>query len=232
MVVRVLGPLDVEGLISRLRRRPARRLLVCLAVFADRALSGDQLRNVLATADDTEPSAESLRTFASHLRRALPDGLLPAAGPSGGYRLTGNVEVDWGVFQALTNQAAALPAGPERVELIDRALRLVRGIPLTGEAWAGIDQTVRHIETTIERVAADGAHVALGLRDARRAETITTQGLLAAPASPLLWEARLVAAAAGSGVGLERAWHHAKDTLGIDADLLAATYQRLRAGTF
>jgi hypothetical protein len=111
-------------------------------------------------------------------------------------------------------------------------LRLVRGVPLSGDTWAGVDQAVRHIETTIERTAADGARLALALHDARTAETLITQGLLAAPESPLLWELRLGAAAAGSGVGLQRAWSQAESALGEDRGLLAATYERLRTGQF
>jgi hypothetical protein len=99
LVVRILGPLDVEGLTARLRRKPAQRLLIALAVSSARALSGDQLRNLLATNDETEPSAESLRTYASALRAVLPAGLLPPAGPTGGYRLAGEVEIDWSLFR-------------------------------------------------------------------------------------------------------------------------------------
>jgi DNA-binding SARP family transcriptional activator len=232
LIVRVLGPLDVEGLTARLRRKPAQRLLVALAVSSERALSGDQLRSFLATSFDREPSAESLRTYASTLRAALPAGLLPPAGPTGGYRLAGDVEVDWAVFRSLTARARRLPADQERLALVVGALRLVRGVPLAGDTWAGIDDTVRQIEAAIERTADDGARLALELRDARTAEAIVTQGLLVAPKSPQLWELRLIAAAAGSGVGLERAWQQAQEALGEDAGLLAATYERLRTGQF
>jgi hypothetical protein len=111
-------------------------------------------------------------------------------------------------------------------------MRLVRGVPLVGDRWLGIDDTVRLIDATIETTAADGARLALELRDARTAEAILTRGLLVASKSPLLWELRLIAAAAGSGVGLERCWQQAQEALGEDAVLLAATYERLRTGQF
>jgi hypothetical protein len=232
LVVRLLGRLDVEGLTGRLRRKASRRLLVCLCLWPDRPLAGDQLRNALATRDDTEPSTESVRSFATALRAALPAGMFPPAGPAGGYQLVGDIDNDWALFQDRTARAQTLPAGPEKLELIARALRLVRGVPLSGDTWAGVDQAVRHIETAIERTAAEGARLALGLHDARTAETLITQGLLAAPASPLLWELRLGAAAAGSGVGLQRAWAQAEGALGDDRGMLAATYERLRTGQF
>jgi hypothetical protein len=232
LVVRLLGRLDVEGLTGRLRRKAARRLLVCLCLWPEGPLAGDQLRNALATRDDTEPSTESVRSFATALRAALPAGVFPPAGPAGGYRLVGDIDNDWALFQDLTARAQTLPAGADKLDLISRALRLVRGVPLSGDTWAGVDQAVRHIETTIERTAADGARLALGLHDARTAETLITQGLLAAPASPLLWELRLGAAAAGSGVGLQRAWTQAESALGEDRGMLAATYERLRTGQF
>jgi hypothetical protein len=50
--------------------------------------------------------------------------------------------------------------------------------------------------------------------------------------TPLLWELRLGAAAAGSGVGLQRAWTQAESALGEDRGMLAATYERLRTGQF
>jgi hypothetical protein len=189
------------------------------------------LRNALATNAATEPSVESLRTIASALRAALPDGLLPPAGPTGGYQLVGDIDIDWVLFQTVTDQARRRN-GLDRLDLTVRALNLVRGVTLVGETWAGIDQAVRHIETSIERVAVDGARLALELGDARTADTAAGQGILAAPASPTLWELRLVAAAAGSGAGLERVWQQAKKALGDDARMLEATYQRLRTGQY
>jgi hypothetical protein len=226
LVVRLLGPLEVEGLRHRLRRKPAIRLLVWLALNIGRPVGTDELRFTLATTDDNEPSEATLYSYASHLRQALPDGVLPSSDHSG-YRLEGDIEVDWSTFQALAAQAATDPAA--KPGLLRGALMLVRGQPLAHDSWAGVDQTIRHITTAIEQVAMDAARGALEIREPRAAEWAINQGLLALPASPLLWEARLIAAAAGSGYGLERAWTDAGRALGADLILLQPTRQRLQA---
>jgi hypothetical protein len=225
LVVRLLGPLEVEGLRRNLRRKPAIRLLVWLALNPGRPVGTDELRFALATGDDNEPSEATLYSYASYLRRALPDGVLPPSDHRG-YRLGGDVEVDWSIFQSLVAQAASQPA--DKPALLHAALMLVRGQPLAHDSWAGVDQTIRHMTTAIEQVAVDAARGALDVRDPRGAEWAINQGLVALPASPLLWEARLVAAAAGSGYGVERAWADAGGALGADLVLLQPTLQRLR----
>jgi hypothetical protein len=164
--------------------------------------------------------------------RHLPAGLLPPIAPgSTGYRLNPSVEVDWATFRALTTRADALD-GPARLELLLRALRLVRGAPLAHSMWQGITRACQQIETTIETTAADAARLALEQRDARDGEWAVSQGIRALADSVVLWELRLVAAAAGSGYGLERAWRDTQKRLGADASMLAATYRRLASGSF
>ncbi len=149
----------------------------------------------------------------------------------GGYQLVGDVEVDAVDFETLITRIAGV-GGAERPDLASRALRLVRGVPLAAGSWEGVEAQVRHLTTGVETVAVDTARLALELRDARHAEWAIGQGLLAAPEAPVLWELRLIAAAAGSGVGLERAWQQTQATLNGDAGSLALTYERLRTGQF
>ena len=225
LVLSILGPLRVEGLRKPIRRKPVMRLLMLLAINADRALSSDQLRFALATSDDQEPAENTVHNYAFHLRQALPDGLLPANQP-GGYRLGPRFELDWAIFQSLVAQAAANPL--DRPRLLALALGMIRGEPLADVTWPGIEPDVRRIVTTIETVARDAAAEALGVGEARAAETAIVQGLLASPGCPGLWEDRLLAAAAGSGYGLDRAWADAQQALAGDAALIEATYRRLR----
>ena len=233
MIIRILGPLDVEGLTHTVRRRSALRLLVCLAIHAEREVSVEELRDGIATKTDAPPATATVHSIASTLRnRHLPSGLLPPIGPgSNGYRLSTGVEVDWSMFQALSARADTLD-GAARLELLSRALRLVRGAPLAHSLWQGVTRACQQMETEIETTAADAARLALELRDARGAEWAISQGVRAVGDSVVLWELRLVAAAAGSGHGLERAWRDAQERLGADASMLAATYQRLASGAF
>jgi len=231
LVIRVLGPLQVEGLRSTVRRRALIRLLVAVAV-SGRPVGVEELRDVVALHPDKPHSATDVHSFASKLRGHLPAGVLPPI-PVGamGYQLADTVEIDWAEFQALTVRAEQVD-GPDRVELSMRALRLVRGQPLAHGSWAGIEPEVSRIETRIERFAADTARYALDARDARSAEMAVTQGLLVAPGSLALWELRLIAAVGGSGIGLDRAWTMTRNALGPDADTLANTYERLRTGQY
>jgi hypothetical protein len=142
-----------------------------------------------------------------------------------------DVEVDWVVFCELGDRASAAE-GSVRVELGLNALSLVQGKPLANGSWAGVEEYLGPMETSIENLAVDTARAALEVCDARSAETAVAQGLQAIKKSPRLWELRLGAAAAGSGFGLERAWQECRRELGADASLLESTYNRLRQGDF
>lgn len=95
-----------------------------------------------------------------------------------------------------------------------------------------MDNLLRPIETAIENLAAATARAALEQRDARSAEAAIASGTKAVEQSPVLWELRLVAAAGGSGFGLERAWRACQEVLGEDALLLATSYRKLHQGEF
>ena len=232
LAVRVLGPLEVDGLTAMITRRPVRRLLVLLAL-ADRPLTVADLRDQLPDNPYQPPGESTVHSTASRLRAALPDGTLPPVGAgSDGYRLDPDlVDVDWATFTALTRRAATSD-GPDRLVMLLAALGLVRGPVLAGSTWQGVDDTVRHLEHTVETTAVDAARLALDLRNARAAEAAVAAGLRALPGHPSLWELHLIAAAAGSGVGLTNAWARAQARLGPDAGTIAPTYQRLAAGAF
>jgi hypothetical protein len=224
LAVFILGLLVVEGLRHPIRRKAVSRLLVLLALTLDRAVTADQLRFGLAADDEREPSEATLYNYLSHLRKSLPEGLLPPNQP-GGYRLT-RVELDWALFEGLTTKARTNQA--EAPQLLSAALMMVRGQPLAGASWAGVDDQLRHVTAAVEAAAHQAAGLYLAAGNARQAEWAIGQGLLASPGCVGLWEDRLLGAAAGSGYGLDRAWADANQVLGGDAALLAPTYRRLR----
>jgi hypothetical protein len=80
LVVALLGPLHVEGLTGPIRRTAVRRLLVLLAIHIDEVLTVDQLRYLLATNDDAEPSTSTVHNYVHNLRAVLPEGALLSAG--------------------------------------------------------------------------------------------------------------------------------------------------------
>jgi hypothetical protein len=222
--VRVLGPLEVEGLVQPIRRSSVRRLLVALALTPERPLSADELAMIISDHPDRDPKAASVHSYASILRRCLPAGTLPDAGPAG-YRLDHSaVAVDWAAVTAVARQA-------ERDDWGSRAagvLELVRGPALQGDSWEGIEPVARSITAAVEDLARRAAAALLAAGDPTGAERAATRGLAAAPGSVGLWQSRLDAAAAGSGSGLEQVWSDARQQLGADAALLVSHYQQLR----
>jgi len=146
--VGVLGPLVVEGA-GEIRRKVVLRALIVLAVFAGRPVGSEELRGWLADDEYSEPTAATLRSEISRLRRLLPDGLLPEMGAASGYALAAEgVEVDWVNFEALAAQADKA-TGHHRIELNLEALRLIRGRVLEHRSWHGIDGKVWEMNASI-----------------------------------------------------------------------------------
>ena len=214
--VRVLGILDVEGTVAVIRRRGVVRTLVVLCLNLGRPIATDELRNRLATSEDSEPSASTVRTDLSRLRAALPDGLLPDREAGAGYALRAeDVEVDLFEFNALAHEADTA-VGERRLELAERALRLVRGPLLEHGTWYGIDRLVWEVTAEIERFASRSATYALEIDRPEAAGELARRGLLTATGSPGLWKLRLQAARAGSGESVEQLNRQAKIDTGSE----------------
>jgi hypothetical protein len=230
LVVRLLGPIEVEGLRRRIRRRALQRLLVYLALHPERAVTSDEVRYRLADRKGAEPSAATMHSYVSMLRQALPEGILPEAGAQAGYRLVGDVAVDWIEFRTLV-AARSTRSEASRAERVRRALMLVRGQPLAHSSFEGLDDLQHDMEVAIEAAAHELATSLLADGDGPGVEWAASRGLLALPGSLVLHEDRLAAAVLGSGVALERAWHDARQALGPDATLLEDAYRRARETT-
>ena len=224
LVVRLLGPVEIDGLVSPIRSEPVLRLLVVLLISADRPMSVDELAMVVSMRSTRDPKTPSLQSYASRLRASLPPRLLPDA-TQGGYRLDHSaIRLDWVALATLAAEPAGLPGWTERAAA---ALELVRGVPLDGRRWEGIEPFARAMQAQIDRLAHGLAAHLLAANDPAGAELAISQGLTGVPLSVGLWEQRLHAAAGGSGYGLERAWSDAQAILGPDCGLLADTYRQL-----
>jgi hypothetical protein len=183
--VRVLGPLEVHGLVGEISSsRPVLRCLIYLAVNPGRAVTVDELRNVLGSAE-SEPGARTVHNYIRTLRKALPPGVLPTASRTSGYRLSDQVHVDWFEFQDLADRARRLE-GAGRVELLRKALGLVRGVALAHVGWSGLDDATRQIDHDIEAAALELYEHCLDAGDPRAAERAASQGLLGCPESESL----------------------------------------------
>lgn len=223
-VARLLGSVEIDGLVKPIRGEPLLRLLIVLLISTDRPMSADELAMLVSKRSTRDPKTPSLQSYASRLRPSLPPGLLPDATQSG-YRLDHSaITVDWVALARVAAESTDQPGWSERAAA---ALELVRGVPLDGCRWEGIEPFARAMQAQIDRLARDLAALRLAANNPAGAELAVSQGLTGVPLSVGLWEQRLHAAAAGSGYGLERAWSDAQAVLGPDCGLLAGTYQRL-----
>ena len=195
--VGVLGPLVVEGT-GDIRRKVVLRALIVLALFLGKPIRSEELRGWLADGEYSEPSAGTLRSELSRLRRVLPEGLLPELGTTAGYALAAkDVDVDWDNFTNFASQANHAE-GNDRVEFGLKALRLIRGRVLENRSWHGIDRMVWDMNVSIEDLAAEIATEALAACRPAEAAEASRLGLKAVP-SGRLWQLRVQAAEAGSG---------------------------------
>jgi hypothetical protein len=227
--VRLIGPLEVEGTLASIRRVGVLRVLLVLCLNLGRPISSGELRNRLATSDDSEPSAPTVRSELSRLRKVLPDALLPDREPGSGYGLPAeDVEVDWFVFRTLMAQAGGIEDALQ-LESAAKALRLVRGPVLEHRSWHGIDPLVWEMTAEIERFASQAAEQALRLGQPTAAGDMARWGLMGAPGSPGLWRLRIRAAASGSGENLDQLKQRAKDDIGEEIDVDATGYEARQA---
>lgn len=226
LAINAFGLFGAEGLVRPIRRKSVRRLFIALVLNRERPLSADELGLIISDRPERrDPKTKSVNSYASILRRSLPPGILPDAGADGYQLDPERVVVDWHVVAAVAAQPSDSPGSAGRA---DAALDLVRGRPLEGGSWEGIEPVVRVMVARVDDLAHRLAGLLLTQGDSEGAERAVSRGLVAAVGSLRLWQDRLDAAAAGSGYGLERAWDDARALLGADAGLLASHFQQLR----
>ena len=186
--------------------RPVLELAVFLALHPGRGYTAEALRQPLSGDADQPLSTESVRTYASTLRRILGARHVPEGGRAG-YSLQ-EVTSDWGLFTRLA------AAGDPRS--LAEALRLVRGQPLSDapagtRRWADEELLCSQIEVAVADTAASLAAKACQAGDANLGAWAAERGLRVTPQSQTLGSWALRAAGAHPDAdSLEQAW---RDTL-------------------
>ena len=210
VLVRLMGPVEIEGVKQPIDRRKAVELVVYLATHP-KGLDDERLKTALWP-DERAPQA-SFNTTVTRARSRLgtaADGShhLPHVIASGGvYRVGPGVTTD--VVLLERRLVAARAAAPEAAIRILRAgLELVRGLPLAGARqgyeWAYAEGLVARIETVVADAAHHLAQLALEARDPDLAQWAACQGLLASPADEVLYRDRMLACdLAGNPAGVE-----------------------------
>ncbi|MFG2425197.1 hypothetical protein ACGFWD_40095 [Streptomyces sp. NPDC048448] len=151
--IRVLGPLDVDGL-GRSGHGPRTAQLAALLYFRP----GRTADTLCADMDPLSPwSSSTLNARLQGLRRALgndPDGAPYVPRRRNGddpYMLADGVRCDWTRFIQLAERA--LPQGPEGLTDLEEALSLVRGRPFGTQAPAWAEPHQQEMTTRITDVA-------------------------------------------------------------------------------
>ena len=137
--VRLLGPFELTGCKKKQPRRQATAELLAYLATQRRPVGRDQLLEALWPGDDPRRSAARFYQAASEARKLLGDAFVRARDT---YILDREqLHVDLDELDQLREQARGIDDGREPV-LLERALALFRGEPLTGiEAlWADSEQ--------------------------------------------------------------------------------------------
>ncbi|MGW9047332.1 LysM peptidoglycan-binding domain-containing protein [Streptomyces lydicus] len=222
-VVRVLGPVDLEGARGSIE---SKRKRTCIELAAWLVLHPNLDHHAVDEA--MWPGRETARKYrnatVSRLRTWLgtdEDGnpfFPPIATTSDArYALAPAVDSDWHRFQRLT--AAATSGGPQAAAQLRAALELVRGRPFSGVnsrryAWA--EHQAQDMISAIVDAAADLAEHCLAQGDPRGALWAATKGLDAAPEMENLYRILFrTYAALGDYDALERAAERL-DTLNME----------------
>jgi len=199
VVVRVLGPVEVEGAERPFGRAWTLDLVVYLALHPNGATT-DQWSTALWP--DRLMAPASLHSTASAARRALgarPDGQDHLPRGHGRLQLAPSVTTDWQAFQAL--------AGQDDPVQWRRALELVRGRPLDGIRsvdWAILEGLLPAMEASVVDTAERLGHVHLERRDPSGAEWAARRGLVVSPYDERLYRILLRSAdLAGNPAGVE-----------------------------
>jgi hypothetical protein len=210
VIVRLLGPVEVEGGRTSIDRRKAVELVAYLATHRQ-GVDDARLKTVLWL-DERAPQA-SFNTTVTRARSSLglsADGThhLPHLADSDRrYRLGPGVDTDAAVLERRLAVARKQPAAAA-IETLIPAVELVRGMPFegvrSGYEWAHADGLVARMEAVVADAAHLLAQLALEVRDPVRADWAARQGLLTSPANEVLFRDRMFAAdMAGNPAGVE-----------------------------
>jgi hypothetical protein len=198
VLVRLLGPVEIEGAAEPLDRRRAVELVVYLATHP-KGLDDERLKTALWP-DERAPQS-SFNTTVTRARSRLgkaEDGTLHlphVVGTGGIYCVGPRVTTDFAVLER--HLATARKAAPDAAtRLLRTALELVRGLPFAdvqGYEWAYAEGLVARMETVVAEAAHHLAALALEARDAELAQWAACQGLRGCQGDEVLYRDRMLA---------------------------------------
>jgi DNA-binding SARP family transcriptional activator len=168
----LLGPVEIEG-VRRPRRATTVELLAYLALH-EQGASRDELLEAMWPGQDPRRTRPRLWQSVSEARKLLGDAF---DRDGDRYRLDRTrVGVDHDELEQLLARIDDAPAG-DVGPLVERALGLWRGEPLSGTDYGWADGHVRQIEATLSKLAEQAARARLETSDAHGALQVAEQGL-------------------------------------------------------
>ena len=186
VVVRVLGPLEIDGPVPHLA--PQLRDIVLYLALHRRGVSLGEMATALWP--EQLRSEKTLRNRMHELRRAI--GGRVSLGP--GWRLDDSITTDWAQFQALA-----------RGTLNDRgrALELVRGQPLQDVKgdWSSLEGFESEMEASIVDLAIEVSEKLLAESEPEQAMTAARAGMKACPWDERLYQLAMRSAADRGAIG-------------------------------
>jgi DNA-binding SARP family transcriptional activator len=203
VVVRVLGPTEVEGDTGLASRAKAREAVAYLATHRRQPVAVERLSQALWPALLPQPASLAATLVALRWLTEREEGDM-------GMRLADTVVVDYEQLEHAVHRAGRV--GPDEARrLLRDALRLVRGRPLDGDGrgyeWAYDEGLVYEMEATVIDAAHRLAEFCLDAGDTEGAYWAVRQGLRAAPGNEQLYRDQMRAAdAAGDVSGVEAVW--------------------------
>ena len=209
VLVRLIGPVEVDGAKQPIDRRKAVELVVYLATHP-KGLDDERLKTALWPDGAPQASFNTTVTRARSRLGTAEDGShhLPHVAASGGiYRVGPSVTTDIALLEQ--RLAAARVHAPESaMRILHAGLELVRGVPFAcarqGYEWTYAEGVVARIETVVSDAAHHLAQLALDAKDPDLAQWAACQGLLASPADEVLYRDRMLACdLAGNPAGVE-----------------------------
>jgi DNA-binding SARP family transcriptional activator len=216
--VNVLGALEINPS-TKGASDPIRSVIAYLALHDDRPQSGDEIQSALWP-ESMKVSSVSQKTFLNYVSRArqtVGAQYLPEAGGRSGYQLI-NTSSDWREFRTLATNANS-SAKEQAVELRQRALKLVRGVPFEGESstffeWAVSQKYVTGMIETVTNVAHQLQADLVMIDDLDGATWAVRQAMLLAPTEMPLWRDLVdICHARGDQTAITRFWQDAERAL-------------------
>ncbi len=210
----VFGHPQLAGCVAEPDRAKVVELGCYLALHSTRKMKRAEVIEALWPSEDGDKTTGTLRNMMWMLRQSWGEALVPSA-THGMYGLSEEVSTDWERFRDLV----AGSSGEEEIEVLTRALTLLRGMPFEGVpdgayAWADTEMFTASMENAGRQAAHRLARLTLACGELDHARWAAEKGLVVSPYDRELWSVLVEIAAQRGPAEVERTYERARGVLG------------------